>query len=176
LGALTAGEAQRFEQRLTSGCPLCTAWFAEFSEVTELLALSVDPISPPAATRERLIAMVRTTHPPPPPEMTLVRHDDSPWIRTRLKGVATRPLLGDRTILVRMDPGTVYPAHQHPHDEQCYVLEGSITDSRGITVRAGDFVCMAAGSTHSRIHSDTGCLLLIAWTDQSAAIAREKTL
>jgi uncharacterized RmlC-like cupin family protein len=43
-------------------------------------------------------------------------------------------------------------------------LEGSVTDSEGLTAYAGDFVCMPAGITHQPIHTDTGCLFLITYT------------
>ena len=97
-------------------------------------------------------------------ERTLVRKDDSGWLPMPIRGVRVRPLLGEKTLLVRMEPDTVYPEHEHAQAEQCYVLEGSITDSDGITAYAGDFVCMAAGSKHRPIHTETGCLFLIAYT------------
>jgi hypothetical protein len=37
----------------------------------------------------------------------------------------------------------VFPPHDHPLAEQCYVLEGSLTDSDGVTVYAGDSVIYA---------------------------------
>lgn len=79
-------------------------------------------------------------------------------------GVEVRPLLGTKTLLVRMQPAAIYPSHEHTGAEQCYVLEGSIQDESGITATAGDFVCMAAGSTHGEIRTETGCIFLIAYT------------
>jgi anti-sigma factor ChrR (cupin superfamily) len=100
---------------------------------------------------------------PVSPHMTLVRENDSTWIPSPFPGVELRPLLGRNTLLVRMHPGSTYPSHEHRLAEQCYVLEGSVTDSDGVTVYAGDFVCMHAGSTHESIHTDTGCLFLITY-------------
>jgi quercetin dioxygenase-like cupin family protein len=86
------------------------------------------------------------------------------WMPLPTPGIEVRPLLGERTLLVRMQAGAVYPPHEHRYAEQCYVLEGSITDNNGVTVFAGDFVCMPAGSTHGEIRSETGCMFLLAYT------------
>ena len=66
-------------------------------------------------------------------------------------------------MLVRMAPGSYLPPHEHSHGEQCLVLEGSIR-SDDMVAQAGDFTFMPAGSTHSPLYSETGCLLLIAYT------------
>ena len=63
----------------------------------------------------------------------------------RFPGVEIRPLAGNKTFMLRMKPGAVFPKHDHPSTEQCYVLEGSITDSDGVTANAGDFVIMSGG-------------------------------
>lgn len=165
LGALPRDEARQFEQRLASGCPLCSAAMEECAEVAELIAMSVPAVEPPPQLRDRLLERIGAGAAPAPvsEEMTLVRQGESRWRRMPIPGVEMRQLLGDRTMLVRMKPGTSYPEHEHALAEQCYVLEGSITDSDGITAFAGDFVCMAAGSTHRPIHTDDGCVLLITY-------------
>jgi anti-sigma factor ChrR (cupin superfamily) len=166
LGALSAEETRQFEQRLASGCPLCAAEFSRFAEVADQLADSAAQ-QPPPSLREKILGQItagQNVPQKPSSNMTLVRQRDSKWQPTPLPGVQVRPLLGQETFLVRMEPGTVYPEHQHARAEQCYVLEGSITDSDGITAYAGDFVCMAPGSTHEPIHTETGCVLFIAYT------------
>src|SRR5581483_10299317 len=140
-----------FEQRLASGCPLCTAAVADSENVAELLSMSVAPQAPPPHLRERLMERVAANPRVPVrknPDMTIVRGDSSPWRRSGFPGVEVRPLLRDKTLLVRMQPGAVYPHHEHSLAEQCFVLEGSVTDSDGVTAYAGDFVVMAAGSSH----------------------------
>ena len=67
--------------------------------------------------------------------------------------------------MLRMKPGAVFPKHDHPSTEQCYVLEGSITDSDGVTANAGDFVIMSGGIEHASLRSETGCTLFIAYTE-----------
>jgi anti-sigma factor ChrR (cupin superfamily) len=163
LGALPAENMAQFAQRLASGCPLCTASFAEYAEVADHLALSSVIAEPAPSLRARVLERIAAA-PASKDEMTLVRGGDSPWIPLAAPGVEVRRLLGRKTLLVRMQPGAVFPEHEHAQVEQCYVLEGSVTDSDGVTVHAGDFICMPAGITHRPIHTATGCVFLIAYT------------
>jgi anti-sigma factor ChrR (cupin superfamily) len=177
LGTLDETESTQFEQRLASGCPLCVAEFESYSRVVEYLPLAITQSEPPPSVRQRLLDRVaaaasqsQSTNQAPSNgtkgegEATVIRGSDSPWIALPIPGVEIRPLLGPKTLLVRIKPGSVYPQHEHHQLEQCYVLEGSLTDSDGVTVYAGDFVCMPSGITHRPIHTDTGCTFLIAYT------------
>jgi len=167
LGALPADKAQAVEQRLHSGCPFCLAQAAQYAAVAEHLSLSVAPVNPPPALRQRVLDRLQLHA--VPAETTerrkVVRGKDQPWIKLPISGVEMRPLIGDKTFMVRMQPGAVFPKHDHPHAEQCYVIEGSITDSDGLTLRAGDFVVMSSGTEHDPIHSANGCTLFIAYAD-----------
>lgn len=167
LGALTPDEKADFEQRLKSGCPLCTAGYAEYAWVADGIAESVPVQNPSTSVRQRLFDRIALNPPKPQSsqdEMILVRAGDTPWRPLPFSGVEVRPLLGKKTLLVRMQPGSVYPSHEHRYTEQCYVLEGSVIDSTGISASAGDYICMAAGSTHQEIRTETGCLFLLAYT------------
>ena len=125
-----------------------------------MLPLAAPDAKPPAELRQRILNSIT---PKVPDIGTLVRPGDTPWEESPIPGVAVRKLNGRKTMLVRMAPGTVYPQHEHALAEQCLVLEGSIR-SGDMTASAGDFTYMPAGSTHSPLYSDTGCLLLIAYT------------
>jgi anti-sigma factor ChrR (cupin superfamily) len=168
LDALSLEERCRFEQRLKSGCPFCLAEADGYAHVLEELAALVPAEQPDGAVRDQLFARIGAAahHTPEniPAHMKLVRATGQKWQRLPFPGVEVRPLLGKKTLLVRMQPGAAYPSHEHAQAEQCYVLEGSIQDDNGITARAGDFVCMAAGSTHGEIRTETGCVFLIAYT------------
>ncbi len=165
LGALPPEESAQFEQRLRSGCPFCTTEYAEYASLALDIAASAPTQNPSPSVRRRLMDRIAPSAAPSlPKEMTLVRSDDTPWVSLPYPGVELRRLLGQKTVLVRMQPGAVYPPHEHRTAEQCYVLEGSVTDSSGVTAFAGDFVCMAAGSTHQEIHTETGCVFLLAYT------------
>lgn len=166
LGSLPEAEMQQFGLRIKSGCPVCNAALAEFAETAEYLAMSAPAVEPPSGLRERVLNIAARPAPNGPRrEMTIVRQHDSRWLPSPVPGVQMKPLLGDKTLLVRMQPGAVYPKHEHREAEQCYVLEGSVTDSDGVTVHAGDFVCMNADTIHRPIHTETGCTFLITYTN-----------
>jgi anti-sigma factor ChrR (cupin superfamily) len=74
------------------------------------------------------------------------------WRATRHEGIYLHILrrdeaTGDATVLIRMEPGCLYPAHRHRGIEEVFILQGGYTDSRG-THRAGDYVLNEAGSAH----------------------------
>ena len=56
-----------------------------------------------------------------------------------------RYLKGNNTFLVKMAPKSSLPAHEHKYNEQCLMLEGSVSVD-GQTAYAGDFVFMPAGT------------------------------
>jgi len=166
LGTLPAPEAEHFRQRLESGCPVCRGLLRESEETLALVALAAPPAAPPARLRERLLETVRAGErgeAPAADEGLIVRPGDTPWEAQPLPGVEVRRLLEQKTMLVRMAPGAQLPAHRHRQAEQCLVLEGSVT-ADGVTAFAGDFTYMPAGSLHQPLRSETGCLLLIAYS------------
>jgi len=167
LGSLQPEKAGAFEQRLKSGCSLCCAQAEQYAAVAEHLSMSAAPLQPPPELRRRLLDRIqpRGKTPEASEHMTIVRGSDAPWVKMPFPGVEIRPLIGEKTLMVRMQPGAVFPQHDHPHAEQCYVLEGSITDSDGVTLHAGDFVVMSGGIQHDPLHSETGCTLFIAYAD-----------
>lgn len=69
---------------------------------------------------------------------------------------------GEKTWLMKADPGAVSAPHAHDEFEQFYVLEGSIRDDHGL-LEAGDFVCREPGDMHAA-DSDAGALVLLIYT------------
>jgi quercetin dioxygenase-like cupin family protein len=60
------------------------------------------------------------------------------------------------SMLVRLDPGTDYPAHRHAGTEELHLLHGVLkVDDR--TLYPGDFIHAEAGSVDHRVWSETGC-------------------
>jgi anti-sigma factor ChrR (cupin superfamily) len=65
-----------------------------------------------------------------------------------------------RTFLLRLEPGGRIPAHDHPADEECMVLEGEVF--LGAThATAGTFHLAPEGTQHGEIHSPGGALLYL---------------
>ena len=60
------------------------------------------------------------------------------------------------SMLVRLDPGTDYPAHRHAGTEELHLLHGVLkVDDR--TLYPGDFIHSEEGSVDHRVWSETGC-------------------
>ena len=168
LGALPPEEARQFQRRVAAGCPYCCALLQECERTVATLPLLAPEVAPPARLRARLMETIGAAQAPapashPPLAGTLVRGGDTPWEAAPIPGVQFRKLYGSKTMLVRMAPQTVYPGHEHQYAEQCLVLEGEVR-SQGESASAGDFIYMPKGSTHQPMYTDTGCLLLIAYT------------
>ena len=169
LGTLAPEKASAFEQRLRSGCPLCAAQADHYAVVAERLPLAIEPVQPRPELRQRLLDLVQPRVKPDSTVagMKIVRRDEAPWVKLPVPGVEIRPLIrdksGTKTLMLRMQPGAVFPQHDHPVPEQCYVLEGTVTDSDGITLSVGDFIVMPGGIKHEPIRTETGCTLFIAY-------------
>jgi anti-sigma factor ChrR (cupin superfamily) len=78
---------------------------------------------------------------------------------------------GQGCYLMRMEPGAITIAHDHPGMEEFLVLEGDLVDSDGTVFTAGDFVSYEAG-THHNSWTKKGCLLAVfewrrPWTTRS---------
>jgi anti-sigma factor ChrR (cupin superfamily) len=157
-------EAGKFEKRLAAGCPLCGAAYEECKRTAEALPLGAADVAPRPEVRQRLMERIGAApvKEKKPTVGTIVRPEDTAW-HSVTPGVDVRPLLGHRTMLVRLAPGAYLPEHDHEYGEQCLVLEGSIR-SGGAEAQAGDFTFMPAGSRHGQLFSETGCLLLITYT------------
>ena len=129
-------------------------------------------------------ARVAGTPPEPPPTPSRTQlwkqwqggPSSENWIRTAqdgefeptdIEGISVRRLFVDETadrvtMLVRMAPGTAYPAHRHGGAEECYVLAGDLSIGTEATLRTGDYQRMDEGSVHAVQSTRGGCLLLIA--------------
>jgi quercetin dioxygenase-like cupin family protein len=63
--------------------------------------------------------------------------------------------------LLKMQPGAVLPAHHHPMDEECLVLEGEVSIGTELILRKGDFHLALKGLPHAKIESQAGALLYL---------------
>jgi len=163
LGDLPPAETKAFEQRLDSGCPVCLAELEISQQMAEYVLLAAEPVQAGPGLEKRLLARIGVPQAPTAPKPKIVRTDEGIW-RNIAPGVTTRLLHENRTMLVRMEPGSSLPSHPHNFEEQCLVLEGTIEDTQGNQASAGDFIVMAKGSTHPPISSEKGALFLVAYT------------
>jgi len=89
-----------------------------------------------------------------PPELQshFVDIEAMPWTATDFTGIEMKilysdPVSGISTIMFRMAPGAVVPAHEHTALEQTYVLSGSLKDHEG-EATAGNYVWRPGGNRH----------------------------
>lgn len=66
---------------------------------------------------------------------------------------------GQVTSIVRYDPGSAFPAHEHPDGEEIFVLEGIFTDERG-DWPAGSYLLNPEGFRHAP-SSREGCVIFV---------------
>ena len=81
--------------------------------------------------------------------------DAIPFRPTRFPGVSIHFYSSDRTtgratVMIRMEPGSSYPAHRHTGPEELLVLQGGFRDDHG-TWRAGDYARFERGTSHHPI-------------------------
>ena len=87
------------------------------------------------------------------------------WQASPKAGVWRKPLAreeaerGHATSIVRYDPDSSFPEHDHPLGEEIYVLEGTFSDHTG-DYRAGTYFRNPPGFVHAPF-SDEGCIILV---------------
>ena len=62
--------------------------------------------------------------------------------------------------MIRLEPGAWAPAHEHPADEECLVLAGTLWQG-DVFLQAGDFHVARPGMKHGELRTDTGALVYI---------------
>lgn len=164
LGKLPEAEARGFERRLESGCPLCQTELENHQRTAEIL-LGATAVAPPASLEQRLMQRIGAESAPAQTAVgggQLLRSHEGEWVKSPDPGVSYRFLHGRKTLLVRVEPGSRLSSHQHTFDESCLVLEGTAQDG-DMKLSAGDFLFMPAGTSHSSIYSETGCILMVTY-------------
>ena len=159
IGTLDPEERRELEARLARLSPEEREEVARLYDTSVALAQCVDQVAPPPAVRERVLKAART------PARYTVWSSDGEWMETPLAGIRAKVLAVDRvrslaTVLIRAEPGAVYPAHQHHAPEECYVIRGSVVID-GRVLRPGDFHHADEGSEHGEITTTEGAEVLI---------------
>lgn len=92
-----------------------------------------------------------------------VRAEGGEWA-TVAPGIAVKRLWergGVSSCMVRLAPGTTFPGHQHPIDEECVILEGSLRIGADLLLRPGDFHVGLSGIEHESVGTEDGCLCFL---------------
>jgi anti-sigma factor ChrR (cupin superfamily) len=139
----------------------------EFDELTALaLARAADTgESPRPAVLQRLMSRVGEARAPLPAGFSFRLGSEQDWQPHQVPGIKMKVLAmneqrGYAALLLDVAPGTVFPAHHHGGDEECYVISGSVV-ACGRRIGAGDFHHADAGSDHGELWTDEGCRVLL---------------
>ena len=159
VGALDPDERVELQARLDALTPDERSEVARLYDAATAVALSVPSLEPPAHARARLLAAVRK------PATYTVWAADAAWTDTGLPGIRARVLAVDKTrslvtLIIRAEPGAVYPSHKHHGPEECLVISGSVTID-GRVLRAGDFHHADEDSQHGEITTTEGAEVLL---------------
>lgn len=93
-----------------------------------------------------------------------LRAKQGEWIkakpRAEIKILHIEESTGLASYLVKLSPGFVMEAHDHPFDEECLMLEGELSIG-SLTLHAGDFHFAPRGIPHGVIRCQHGALAYI---------------
>ncbi len=183
-GLLTAHEADQFEDRLRAGDRAAIAEFRNVRPAADLLLRSASPIEPALIARSNLINALGLTKPVAPfsqapaaggriPDpiaddplsMVLLRAGEIEWQDLPAPGAKVRNLFVDKdrgraTLLIKLEPGTAFPDHNHPDVEECLVLEGDL-ELGGKIMHRFDYMRIPKGGQHGTPRTVNGCIVLV---------------
>ena len=159
VGALDADERVELQARLDALTVEQRSEVARLYEAATTIALSLPPQEPPSRVRDRLREAIGK------PTRYTVWAADSEWTDTGLPGIRARVLAVDTarslvTLVIRAEPGSVYPSHKHHGPEECFVISGSVVID-GRVLSAGDFHHADENSEHREITTTDGAEVLI---------------
>jgi quercetin dioxygenase-like cupin family protein len=164
LQALSENEVSVFEDHLST-CAECLREIETLRPtIGSFASWPTDILRPPASLWKRLsqrISDESETEPILPP----ARGPAKPEWKEVASGIFCKILAVEEetsrvTMLVRLSPGTDYPAHRHAGVEELHLLHGVLRiDDKKLS--AGEFIRAEAGSVDHRVWSDTGCTCLL---------------
>ncbi|MER3523833.1 MAG: hypothetical protein C4326_07125 [Ignavibacteria bacterium] len=179
LGALNGDEVRALQSLLQANDPVAIRMQNQWLRVVTDAALhSQEPIPPPTHVKQRLMRAIQEKHAAERsmegPGMSHIEHahgivsvfpEHVEWQKHPVPGVSFKVLSENKrrgyvTMLMKVEPGTVFPEHHHSGDEECYILRGSIILD-GKRLGAGVFHHGDENSEHGTLTSDEGALLLL---------------
>jgi quercetin dioxygenase-like cupin family protein len=74
--------------------------------------------------------------------------------------LAKNPTSPVGSALFRLAAGTIFDPHDHPADEECYIIEGDL-EVGDLRLKGGDYFFIRRGGYHGAIRTQKGALLFI---------------
>jgi quercetin dioxygenase-like cupin family protein len=162
--ALPVEEVALVEERMTT-CPECRQEMETLRPTVDSLSAALtDVLRPSSSLWERLAVRVAVARAEAPPLPTPPRWEEPEW-KEAAPGISVKLLATDTdrnrvSMLVRLAPGTDYPAHRHGGLEELHLLDGELMiDDRKLY--PGDYNRAEAGSMDRRVWSETGCTCVL---------------
>ena len=124
-----------------------------------------DLLSPSPSLWERLTGRIAEEEGRQPLPSSPPQESAEPDWEEAAPGVYVKLLASDTrwnrvTLLVRLAPGSDYPAHRHAGLEELHLLDGELMiDDRKL--QPGDYNRAEAGSVDRRVWSETGCMCVL---------------
>ena len=131
----------------------------------------VEPAPPALVERVRQRVMASIAQDSTARHLT-VKADDERW-RAFAPGVDRKVLHlseGIMSYLLRLAPGATLPAHRHPVDEECVVLEGTLRIGDDLELHAGGFHLGRKNVAHAPITSDHGAIIYLRGAEPTAEL------
>lgn len=171
LEALSASEMASAEAQISS-CEDCRHEIETLRPIVKsFVGWPIDVLRPTEALWGRLAERIATeagTRPFVPPAEAPGKPEweqAAPGIHVKI--LAKNAQMDSVSMLVRLDPGTDYPAHRHAGVEELHLLHGVLkVDDR--TLYPGDFIHAEAGSVDHRVWSETGCTCFLMTSTEDA--------
>lgn len=147
---------------------LVEGWRARFGVLAELAPARAPPPGTLAAIKARIAAIAAARR---IVDDAREWHEIVPGIHGKhiAPGQEAGQASGHRSMLLRFAAGAVLPAHRHPGDEICLVLEGAVL-SNGVALSAGECQALRAGTRHQPVRSAGGALVFVRLFDPPPAV------
>lgn len=116
------------------------------------------------ALRANIMQQVDALETSAQPQLVTIRSDQGEW-QLLMPGIYKKQLsidesTGIESYLLRLDAGSEAPAHEHPYDELCLVLEGELQFD-DIYLKQGDYHFAPKGSKHGMATTNTGAIVFL---------------
>jgi anti-sigma factor ChrR (cupin superfamily) len=162
--ALPASEVAAAEAHLAS-CPNCQRELENLCPVVDkFVSWPTDVLRPATSLQARLALRIAEEAGKQPVPLPASQWSEPEWEQVA-PGIECKLLATDAerhrvSMLVRLAPGTSYPAHTHAGIEELHLLDGELwIDARKLF--AGEYHYAAPGAVDRRVWSGTGCTCVL---------------
>ena len=170
--ALPVRERAAVEGRI-SACPDCRREAETLRPVVDaFVSWPTDVLRPSTSLWERLAERIAGDTGGDPVRPPAPRRSEEPEWREVAPGISCKLLATDAekqrvSMLVRLAPGTDYPAHRHAGVEELHLLAGELmVDDKKLD--PGDYLRSEPGTSDARVWSETGCTCVLMTSTQDA--------